>query len=265
MSELLQVQHLTGGYSIGRPVLHDVTFDVRPGEMVGLIGLNGAGKSTTMKHILGLMEPHKGKVQLGGSTVAEATEAYRASLAYVPESPLLYDALTVREHLVWTATAYGVPRDVFEQRVEQLAAIFHMEQHLDKAAQHLSKGMKQKTMLMGAFAVRPPLYIIDEPFLGLDPLGIRSLLRYMSSVKEDGAALLVSSHILSTIEHYCDRFVLLHQGRVISSGTVEEMQAQFTAQRGVPAEARIEELFYAWVGTDEHAEGALGGGVKWES
>ncbi|MDK8183996.1 ABC transporter ATP-binding protein [Paenibacillus sp. UMB4589-SE434] len=251
MNPLLNVHHLTGGYSIGKPVLHDVNFTVNPGEMVGLIGLNGAGKSTTMKHILGLMEPQKGKVTLQGMTLAEQPEEYRSGIAYVPESPLLYEALTVREHLVWSATAYGVDEDDFKKRVEHLAKLFHMTSHLDKAAQHLSKGMKQKTMLMCAFAVRPPLYIIDEPFLGLDPLGIRSLLQFMSQMKQEGASLLVSSHILSTIEHYCDRFVLLHQGKVLASGTAEELKEQLLQRGGHVQETdRLEDVFYAWVGNE---------------
>lgn len=258
METLLHVEHLTGGYSIGRPVLHDVSFTVQPGEMVGLIGLNGAGKSTTMKHILGLMEPQKGKIHIKGKSLTQDPEQYRAAMAYVPESPILYEALTVREHLIWSATAYGVSREEMEGRLDQLAAMFQMKPHLDKAAQHLSKGMKQKVMLMSAFAVRPPLYIIDEPFLGLDPLGIRSLLQYMKRLKEEGAALLVSSHILSTIEGYCDRFILLHQGRVLAAGTAKELQEQLAVRGGqVEPDARLEDLFYAWVGGDE------GGGLVW--
>lgn len=252
MNPLLQVDQLTGGYSVGRPVLHKVSFDVQPGEMVGLIGLNGAGKSTTMKHILGLMEPQGGSVQIQGTTIASAPERYRSAMAYVPESPLLYEALTVREHMIWAATAYGVEEAKLEQRLAHLAKMFHMEPHLDKAAQHLSKGMKQKVMLMSAFAVRPPLYVIDEPFLGLDPLGIRSLLQFMQRMKEEGAALLVSSHILSTIEAYCDRFVLLHQGRVLAAGTAEELKEQLLQQGGrIDAHARLEDVFFAWVGGDE--------------
>ncbi|MGZ9585294.1 ABC transporter ATP-binding protein [Paenibacillus marinisediminis] len=261
MKPLLEVEHLTGGYSIGRPVLHDVSFTVEPGEMVGLIGLNGAGKSTTMKHILGLMEPQGGKVNIKGATLAQDSESYRAAMAYVPESPLLYEALTVREHMIWSATAYGVPREEMDARLERLASMFHMKPHLDKAAQHLSKGMKQKVMLMSAFAVRPPLYIIDEPFLGLDPLGIRSLLQFMQHLKEEGAALLVSSHILSTIEGYCDRFILLHQGRVLAAGTAAELREQLLAQGGqVQPEARLEDLFYAWVGGNDDDEGE---GLAW--
>lgn len=258
MNPLLEVNQLTGGYSIGRPVLHDVSFAIEPGEMVGLIGLNGAGKSTTMKHILGLLEPQTGQIRLGGKALDENPEQYRASMAYVPESPILYDALTVREHLIWSATAYGVEERTYEERLVHLAMLFHMTPHLDKAAQHLSKGMRQKTMLMSAFLVRPPLYVIDEPFLGLDPLGIRSLLTFMNRMKEEGASLLVSSHILSTIEDYCDRFVLLHHGKVLVAGTADELREKLAARGGQKARTtRLEDVFYAWVGADDEDGGEL--------
>ncbi|CAM4505988.1 ABC transporter ATP-binding protein [Paenibacillus macerans] len=244
MSEMpvLQVEELSGGYSLGRPVLHDVSFEVGPGEMVGLIGLNGAGKSTTMKHILGLMAPHRGGIYVTGKTREEAPEAYQSSLAFVPESPLLYEELTVREHLEFTARAYGVGPEDYQDRAERLLKLFRMEEKADSLSMHLSKGMKQKVMIMCAFVARPPLYIIDEPFLGLDPLGIRSLLDFMLEMKESGSSILLSSHILSTIENYCDRFIVLHRGKVIAQGTLAEIgeQAQMPG-------AALESIFYALV------------------
>lgn len=221
---VLQVEQLTGGYSRNRPVLHGVDFLVRPGEMVGLIGLNGAGKSTTMKHILGFMEPHAGRVRLQGATLAEEPQRYRSSLAYVPETPVLYEELTVLEHLELAARAYGVERDVYEQRADHLLELFQMRERKNSYSMHLSKGMRQKVMIMSAFVIQSPLYMIDEPFLGLDPLGIRSLLDYMMQIKQTGCSILLSSHILSTIEHYCDRFIVLHRGRVIVHGTLDQVR-----------------------------------------
>ncbi|WP_410771943.1 ABC transporter ATP-binding protein [Fontibacillus sp. BL9] len=244
MSEtpVLQIEQLTGGYSLGRPVLHDINFEVMPGEMVGLIGLNGAGKSTTMKHILGLMTPHRGGVAVQGKTRDENPEAYQSSLAFVPESPLLYEELTVREHLEFAARAYGVDSGDYQERAERLLKLFHMEEKADSLSIHLSKGMKQKVMIMCAFVARPQLYVIDEPFLGLDPLGIRSLLDFMMEMKRSGASILLSSHILSTIENYCDRFILLHRGAVIAQGTLTEI----AQQAGMPG-AALEDIFYSLV------------------
>ncbi|AWB45838.1 multidrug ABC transporter ATP-binding protein [Paenibacillus sp. CAA11] len=239
---ILQVDHLSGGYSLGKPVLHDISFHVNPGEMIGLIGLNGAGKSTTMKHILGLMLPQQGSVRVQGKTREEGAEGYQSSLAFVPESPLLYEELTVREHLEFTARAYGVDPSDYERRSERLLDLFHMQNKADSLSMHLSKGMKQKVMIMSAFLAHPPLYIIDEPFLGLDPLGIRSLLDFMLETKREGASILLSSHILSTIENYCDRFIVLHQGSVIAQGTLSEV----AMQAGTDGSS-LEETFYALV------------------
>lgn len=241
MSELpvLQVAELSGGYSVGRPVLHDVTFQVQQGEMVGLIGLNGAGKSTTMKHILGLMTPHQGDIQISGQTRSDQPEQYQSSLAFVPESPLLYEELTVREHLEFAARAYNVEPEAYRERSERLLKLFHMEEKADSLSMHLSKGMKQKVMIMCAFVARPSLYVIDEPFLGLDPLGIRSLLDFMQEMKQNGSSILLSSHILSTIEHYCDRFIVLHRGKVLAQGTLAELGEQIHTPG-----AGLEQIFY---------------------
>ncbi len=220
----MQVSALTGGYSPKRPVLHDISFEVKAGEMVGLIGLNGAGKSTTIKHILGLMKPQSGAVKVDGVTLEENTEQYRAAFAYVPESPVLFDELTVEEHLRLTGMAYSVAGNAYDDRVEDLIEQFQMTPKRKAFASHLSKGMKQKVMIMNALLAEPPLYIIDEPFLGLDPLGIRSLLERLVEVKQKGAAILMSSHILSTVEAYCDRFIVMHHGKIIALGTLADVR-----------------------------------------
>jgi ABC-2 type transport system ATP-binding protein len=239
---VLQITGLSGGYSLNKPVLHDIGLQVQPGEMVGLIGLNGAGKSTTMKHILGLMSPHKGEITVQGKTRSSDPESYHSALSFVPESPLLYEEMTVREHVEFTARAYGVERSDYESRSSQLAELFNMDDKMDTLSSHLSKGMKQKVMIMCAFVARPALYVIDEPFLGLDPLGIRSLLDFMLDLKKSGASILLSSHILSTIENYCDRFIVLHRGMVIAEGTLAEM----TAKAGLQG-LNLEQLFYELV------------------
>jgi ABC-2 type transport system ATP-binding protein len=238
MKPILEMKGVTGGYSRLQPVLHDLTFHVQPGEMIGLIGLNGAGKSTTIKHILGLMLPHKGEVLLKGQTLATSQEQYRQTFAFVPESPLLYEELNVREHMELTAMAYGLDRGTYEKRAEELLKQFQMDAYYDRLSSHLSKGMRQKVMILCAFLVQPELYIIDEPFLGLDPLSMRSLLELLVKVKESGAAILISSHILATIERYCDRFLVLHQGKLIATGPVERLQAA----AGMPS-APLDDVF----------------------
>jgi ABC-2 type transport system ATP-binding protein len=236
---ILKVDTLYGGYIPGKPVLHDITFSVRPGEMIGLIGLNGAGKSTTIKHILGLLHPQKGTVRINGLTLKDDPLAYRSAYAYVPESPELYEELTIREHLELSAMAYGLAKDVYKTRSDSLLEEFQMKEKLNSFSNHLSKGMKQKVMIMNAFLIEPALYIIDEPFLGLDPLAIRSLLDLMVQMKRKGASFLISSHILSTIEKYCDRYIVLHRGHITAQGDLDEIRLQ----TGMPG-ASLDDLFY---------------------
>ncbi|GKU75806.1 ABC transporter ATP-binding protein [Paenibacillus sp. L3-i20] len=248
MTTILSVNQLTGGYSPRRPVLHDVSFQLEAGEMVGLIGLNGAGKSTTIKHILGLMTPHQGEVKVAGVKLEESPEQYREAFAYVPETPLLFDELTVEEHLRLSGMAYNVNEEDYNRRVNQLLVQYQMLPKRKAFASHLSKGMRQKVMIMSSLLAAPPLYIIDEPFLGLDPLGIRSLLNQLVEVKEQGAAILMSSHILSTVEAYCDRYIVMHHGRIVAQGNM----AAIRAAAGLDARGgSLEDAFYTLVAGGE--------------
>ncbi|WP_025727557.1 ABC transporter ATP-binding protein [Heyndrickxia ginsengihumi] len=223
---LLEVEDLTGGYT-KKPVIKNVTFSLNSNELIGLIGLNGAGKSTTIKHIIGLMEPKSGTIKINGKELKADPDQYRRQLSYIPETPILYDELTLDEHLKLTAMAYGLDERMYEERVAPLLREFRLDKKLSWFPAHFSKGMKQKVMIMCAFLVEPSLYIIDEPFLGLDPLGIQSLLDLMNTMKKKGAGILMSTHILATAERYCDRFIILHNGAVRASGTLKELQSEF--------------------------------------
>lgn len=223
---VLEVNAVTGGYT-RKPVIHDLSFSIAPGELVGLIGLNGAGKSTTIKHIIGLMNPRNGDIRLNEVTFEENMDKYRSSFSYIPETPILYDELTLKEHLQLTAMAYGLDQETLESRSELLLKEFRMEKRLNWFPSHFSKGMRQKVMIMCAFLVNPSLYIIDEPFVGLDPLGIQSLLDQMNEKKKTGASVLMSTHILSTAERYCDRILLLHNGRIRAQGTMNDLRVAF--------------------------------------
>lgn len=247
---ILEVENLTGGYT-RKPVLKDVSFSIEKGELVGLIGLNGAGKSTTIKHIIGIMQPKSGTIRLNGRTFGEDIDAYRSAFSYIPETPVLYEELTLREHLELTAMAYGLDQEVFEQRSAALLKEFRMEKRLKWFPSHFSKGMRQKVMIMSAFLVDPDLYIIDEPFVGLDPLGIKSLLDQMEQQKRSGASVLMSTHILSTAERYCDRIILLHNGRVRAIGTMPELRQAF----GMP-DASLDDLYIAMTEDDDNEEPA---------
>ncbi|MGG0337869.1 ABC transporter ATP-binding protein [Priestia aryabhattai] len=239
MGSLLQINHITGGYT-KTPVLKDVSFDVNAGELVGLIGLNGAGKSTTIKHIIGLMEAKKGSVSINNKTFQQDPTGYRSQFTFIPETPVLYDELTLKEHLDMTAMAYGLEPQAYEARLQPLLKEFRLDRKLKWFPAHFSKGMKQKVMIMCAFLVQPSLYIIDEPFLGLDPLGIQSLLDFMTDMKKQGAGILMSTHILATAERYCDKFVILHNGEVRAQGTLRDLQEEFQMRNATLDEIYIE-------------------------
>ncbi|MGX7419174.1 ABC transporter ATP-binding protein [Carnobacterium gallinarum] len=233
----LKVTNLTGGYS-QVPVLKDISFEVKEGQLIGLIGLNGAGKSTAIKHIIGLMNPQKGSISIDDLTLTQDTEGYRKKFAFIPETPVLYEELTLKEHIELTAMAYDVPQDLAFQRAEKLLSSFRLSNKLEWFPANFSKGMKQKVMILCAFLVEPSLYIIDEPFLGLDPLGINALLELMNEMKEQGASILMSTHILATAERQCDGFVLLHNGEIKAQGTLEDLRATFQMP-----EATLDEIY----------------------
>ncbi|EOI55011.1 ABC transporter ATP-binding protein [Enterococcus gilvus] len=243
----LVIEHVTGGYG-HVPVLKDINFDVKNGEMIGLIGLNGAGKSTTIKNIIGLLTPQKGTIKVDELTLQQDPGNYRKKIGYIPETPSLYEELTLREHIEVTAMAYGIPKEEAMQRAESLLKTFRLENRLDWFPVNFSKGMKQKVMVLCAFLIQPSLYIIDEPFLGLDPLAINALLELMVTMKEQGAAILMSTHILATAEKYCDRFVVLHEGEVRALGTLQELQQEFN----LPGSS-LDEIYIALTKEKEHA------------
>lgn len=246
MSALLHIENLYGGYT-HKNVIHDISFDLNKGEIIGLIGLNGAGKSTTIKHIIGLMHPKKGEVLVQGKSFQDSPETYRNQIAYIPEMPILYDELTLYEHLRLTAMAYGIEEEVFEQRLPKLLKEFRLEKRLNWFPVHFSKGMRQKVMIMCAFLIEPPLYIVDEPFVGLDPLGIQSYLQMMDSMKKQGAGVLMSTHILATAERNCDRFIILHEGKLRAKGTLDELRKEFQMP-----EATLDDLYVQLTKEDDH-------------
>jgi ABC-2 type transport system ATP-binding protein len=234
---VLELQHVTGGYAPQDPVIFDIDFYVKAGEMVGLIGLNGAGKSTTIKHILGYLQPHSGSIRFRGTPTMTDWVNFRREVAYIAETPYLYPELTLEEHLELTAMAYELPTG-WRKRMERLLEEFQMIRRRQWYPGTFSKGMRQKVMILCALLVRPSLLIVDEPFVGLDPLATHALLEQFTAMKEEGAAILLSTHVLATAEKHADRFVLLNEGRIALSGPLEAMRAQ----AGMPT-ASLDELF----------------------
>lgn len=223
---MLKIENLTGGY-VNVPVLKHISFEVNDGELVGLIGLNGAGKSTTINEIIGLLTPYQGQICIDGLRLEDDLEAYRRKIGFIPETPSLYEELTLREHLETVAMAYDLNQEAAFERAEGLLSLFRLDDKLDWFPSRFSKGMKQKVMIICAFIVDPSLFIIDEPFLGLDPLAIADLTDLLAQEKAKGKSILMSTHVLDSAEKMCDRFVILHQGQVRAQGTLTDLRQVF--------------------------------------
>ena len=243
----LQLNNVTAGYT-KVPVITDITFDVNPGEICGLIGLNGAGKSTTIKTIIGQLTPFSGRVEVEKLSILENQRGYRQSIAVIPESPVLYEELTFREHIEFVARSYNQMNEETMAHAMELVEAFRLTKQLDWFPAYFSKGMKQKVLIVCALMLDVPVYVVDEPFLGLDPLGIRTLLQVLKEKKEKGAAILMSTHVLDTAEKYCDRFIVLHEGIVIAQGDIEGLRATSNIE-----ETSLEEIYFALTtGDDAH-------------
>lgn len=223
---MLKIENLTGGY-VNIPVLKNISFEVNDGELVGLIGLNGAGKSTTINEIIGLLTPYQGQITLDGLTLANDQADYRKKIGFIPETPSLYEELTLREHLETVAMAYDLEFEAAMARAEELLKLFRLSDKIDWFPINFSKGMKQKVMIICAFMVNPSLFIVDEPFLGLDPLAISDLTDLLAQEKAKGKAILMSTHVLDAAEKMCDRFVILHHGQVRAVGNLAELREAF--------------------------------------
>ncbi|MDD3839473.1 MAG: ABC transporter ATP-binding protein [Clostridia bacterium] len=222
---VLDIKNLKTGYD-KKTVLKGLSFVIKKGEMVGLIGSNGAGKSTIIKVILGIMPLHQGQILINGQDIEQRKNKVKSYTSYIPELPVLYDELTLIEHMRFTAMLHDIDRQTFEQRAKQLIDMFEMRGKEYDFPNSFSKGMKQKVMVMCAFLYNPILYLVDEPFLGLDPKAIKSLINLLNSKKKEGASVLLSTHILDTAQKICDRFIIIEHGRLLASGNLQELNRQ---------------------------------------
>jgi ABC-type multidrug transport system ATPase subunit len=217
---MLKVDHLTKKYE-NVVAVDDISFTIKEGDIVGLLGPNGAGKSTIIKTIAGLLRKTSGSITMGNypHTAPEA----RKKFTYVPEVPELYDMLTVWEHLVFIAYAYNVAD--FEQKAERLIERYDLWDKKDKLAKELSKGMKQKVSICCALLPEPDLYLFDEPMIGLDPKSIRETKVIFKELSEQQKTVLVSTHLLDSIENLCHRVLVMKQGEIIVDMAMEEMKS----------------------------------------
>lgn len=220
---LLTVEGLTKTYD-NQSGLHQLSFGLQPGEIVGLVGPNGAGKSTTIKALLGLIQPEQGQVRVGPDDMAMGDIDAKRMIGYIPEFPVVYSDLTVREHVQFLGMAYGIPKPELQKRYQELIHRFSLQDKQDVPAIYLSKGMEQKLAMLIALIPNPPILIADEPFNGLDPHGQREFKDMVKAIAAQGGTVLLCTHQLDTAERICDRFIILHHGRHIASGTHDELR-----------------------------------------
>jgi ABC-2 type transport system ATP-binding protein len=215
----LLVEHLAKRYE-RKPALEDVSFTLDTGEIVGLIGPNGAGKSTAFNILCGLLRPDSGSMTYHGAPLGRDRGRI---VSLIPETPDVYPLLTVWEHLVFVARLCRLPRG-WEARGETLLGQFAMLDVRNALGSELSKGMRQKTLVAATILAGTPVLLLDEPMIGLDPLGQRGLRDVLLDLRAAGVAIMLSTHQLETAQTLCDRVVVLNRGRSVASGTIDEMR-----------------------------------------
>lgn len=224
---VLSVKHLHKKIG-GKPIIHDMTFDVYAGEVFGFLGPNGAGKTTTIRMLVGLASADGGDIRIGGISIRDQFPQAIAKVGCIVENPELYKFLTGRENLEQFARmSGGIPME----RIEEIIRFVDLERAIDDKVKTYSLGMRQRLGIAQALLHQPKILILDEPTNGLDPAGIRELRQFIRRLaEEEGLAVFISSHLLSEIEMMCDRVAIINQGKVISVGLVTELMAQFADQ-----------------------------------
>jgi ABC-2 type transport system ATP-binding protein len=232
---MLEARHLTKRY-LGSSVVHDVSFALQRGEVVGYLGPNGSGKSTTVKMLTGLVDPSAGVVVYDGHEVRDDLTAYRQRLGYVPEEPQLYTFLTGREYLELVGRLREMSERTLEHKINALFELFGLRSAADQGLASYSKGMKQKVLLMAALLHDPDVLIFDEPDSGLDVTATLVLRHVVRQLAQRGKAVLYSSHVLDLVEKACDRVIVIHRGRVVADDSVDNL-------RQLQASASLEDVF----------------------
>jgi ABC-2 type transport system ATP-binding protein len=228
---MIEVQSLTKRYP-ARLAVDDVTFSVRQGEIVGFLGPNGAGKTTTMRVLTGFLPPTSGSARVAGHDIVRESNAAKASLGYLPESAAIYPELRVREYLTFRARLEGVSGNQVRERVSEAVDRCLLAEVADRKIDNLSKGYRQRAALAGALVHQPPVLILDEPTIGLDPVQIIKVRETIRELGRDRAVLL-STHILPEVESVCDRVLIIDRGRIVAEGTPSDLRAKLAGAQVV--------------------------------
>lgn len=220
---MLKIEHLTKTYDTKKAV-DDLTLHIFPGEIYGFIGHNGAGKTTTLKSIAGIMQFDGGEIFIDGKSIKESPIECKKIMAYIPDNPDLYDFMTGAAYLNFVADIYGVDEKTRAEKIKSLSDTFEMTDHLSEPVSSYSHGMKQKLAIISAWIHEPRLIIMDEPFVGLDPKASHILKGMMRELCDRGGAIFFSTHVLEVAEKLCDKVAIIKDGKLIRSGTMEEVR-----------------------------------------
>ena len=220
---MLKINHFSKTYGEKKAV-DDLTLHIRPGEIYGFIGHNGAGKTTTLKSVAGIMQFDSGEILIDGLSIQADPIGCKKKMAYIPDNPDLYEFMTGMQYLNFIGDVFGIPAKERTQRIKELADAFEITGDLNQSISAYSHGMKQKLALMAAWLHQPRLILMDEPFVGLDPKAAHTLKGMMRTLCDQGGAIFFSTHVLEVAEKLCDKVAIIKDGRLIRSGTMEEVK-----------------------------------------
>ena len=220
---MLNIEHLTKTYGEKKAV-DDLNLHIRPGEIYGFIGHNGAGKTTTLKSVAGILQFDAGEIYIGGDSVREKPLECKRKIAYIPDNPDLYEYMTGIRYLNFIADIFGVDAALRRERIRRYADAFELTGDLAQPIAAYSHGMKQKLAIIAAWLHEPQLILMDEPFVGLDPKAAHLLKGMMREICNRGGAIFFSTHVLEVAEKLCDKVAIIKGGKLIRSGTMEEVK-----------------------------------------
>lgn len=220
---MLKIEHLTKKYG-EKTAVEDLSLHILKGEIYGFIGHNGAGKTTTLKSIVGILQFEEGEIRIDGDSIQENPLACKKKIAYIPDNPDLYEFMTGVKYLHFIADIFGVDEQTRQEKIRKYADLFEITSDLAQPIASYSHGMKQKLAIIAAWIHNPELIIMDEPFVGLDPKASHILKGMMREVCDEGGAIFFSTHVLEVAEKLCDKVAIIKNGKLIRSGTMEEVK-----------------------------------------
>ena len=222
---MLEIKNYSKSYGNGAKAADNVSLKVESGDIYGFIGHNGAGKSTTIRAIVGVLDFTEGEILIDGHSVKTAPMVCKKIIAYIPDNPDLYENLTGIQYLNFVADVFGISASDREERIKKYAEAFEITEALGDLISSYSHGMKQKVAIISALIHEPKILVLDEPFVGLDPKASFTLKEFMREMCSKGACVFFSTHVLDVAEKLCNKVAIIKQGKIIASGTMEELTA----------------------------------------